>query len=153
MLIIMSIIQKILRKNKINQNKNSVPEKNNSPVQEDTSVNVMLPSELHIELVQANEIRNYEIFQVLTTITATLGAGFVTSYFLTESSAGRNGLGFSAITFGVMAIVFILLAWKYRKRAFSQTIKKSISLVEFRSNKLIKSKQAKEKVEKINRER
>jgi len=100
--------------------------------QQDTSVNVTFPSELHVELVQANEVKGYEIFQWLTTIAAPVCAAFVTGYFLTDSTAGKDGLGLSAIAFGVMSAVFIYLAAQHRKRVFSNTIKKSIGLAEFR---------------------
>lgn len=128
----MSIIKKILRKNKINQNNNSAPKKNINSTQEDTSVNITLPSELHIELVQANEIRNYEIFQWLTTITTTVAAAFGTSYFLVEKITEKNVLLWSTALFIIMSIIFIYLAYIYRKRAFSKTIKRSINLAEFR---------------------
>jgi hypothetical protein len=124
----MSIINK---DGKQNQKTELIPEESGNP-RLDTSVKVTFPSELHIELVQANEIRNYEIFQWLTALTTTIGAAFVTSYFLTENTAAKGGLGWSAIAFTVLSGIFIYFAHKHRSRAFSKTIKKSISLAEFK---------------------
>lgn len=126
---------------KVNQEVDSksrnITEENNS-LPQDTSVNVTFPRELQVELVQANEIRNYEIFQWLATAMVSIGFGFWTSFFLSSlpfDNLGQRGLLFSAIVFTVFSTGFIFLALRHRKRAFSKTVRKSVSLDEFKNKK------------------
>ena len=103
----------------------------------ETSVNVTFPSELHIELVQANEIKNYEIFQWLATATVSIGLSFWISFFLSNlpfNNLGQKGLLVSAIIFTIFSIIFIVLAIRRRRRAFSKTVEKTLNLDEFRRN-------------------
>lgn len=95
----------------------------------ETQVIVSMPDKVEIELVQANELRHYELFQWLVAIMAPIAIGFLTAYFTT----GNNpSLLWSAIAFGLITIVFIFLAVKFRKKVFHGSIKKCSKLSEFK---------------------
>lgn len=96
----------------------------------ETRVVVSMPDKVEIELVQANELRHYELFQWLTALTATIAASFWTAYFTT--SLTNYSLLFSSIAFTVITGVFIFFAVIFRNKVFHGSIKKCSKLSDFK---------------------
>lgn len=109
-----------LRKGKINTYK-------------DTLVEVHFPDKISIELVQANELRHYEIFTWSASILATIAAGFWTAYFTTNPKS--NQLLWTAIAFSILFIVFLAAALYYRSKVYHGSLTKTSTLSEFKPKK------------------
>lgn len=109
---------------KINQNQNLVIKKevNNT----ETEVIVSYPDKLELSMVQANELKHYELFQWLVTILLPIAVGFWTAYVTLEKKS--SALVWSASIFTIISGLFIGLAFYYRKKVFHGSIKKSINL-------------------------
>lgn len=90
----------------------------------ETKVEVNLPACIQIDLVQGNELRHYEIFFLVATLTVSTAVSFWTSYTLTPN----NPVLFSAIAFSGLAILAIIIALYYRSKVYSGKIKKVASL-------------------------
>lgn len=103
-----------------------VPRSKNKKQATETKVLVSFPEELKLELVQANELRHYELFQWLVTILLPMAAGFWTAYFTVEGTP--SALIWSASVFTLISALFIWLAFYYRKKVFYGSVKKSIDL-------------------------
>ncbi len=88
----------------------------------DTKVTVRLPNEVSVELVQANELRHYEVFTWLAGLLATLAAGFWNENIP------------SAIVFIILACLFFGMAIYYRRKVFSGSIEKSTFLKDLNKN-------------------
>ncbi|MEX1063751.1 MAG: hypothetical protein WD898_04125 [Candidatus Paceibacterota bacterium] len=101
--------------------------KNNfeSQKQGETKISVSFPDEIKLELVQANELRHYELFQWLVAILLPIAIGFWTAYFTT---AKTNALVWSAGVFTVVAVLFVGMAVYHRRKVFHGSVAKSISL-------------------------
>lgn len=99
----------------------------------ETKVIIEFPSTLQIELVQANEVRNYEIFQWLATGSISAAIGFWTTFFLNNLLV-KSGIFVSAALFSIASIVMIVFAIFYRKKTFAGSIKKEVNLSEFKRN-------------------
>ena len=95
-----------------------------------TKVTVHFPDEIGIELVQANELRHYELFQWLVALLAPIAVGFWTAYATVDPKPAS--LFWSAVIFSVMTLVFLLLAIYYRRKVFHGSIIKSIYLKDFK---------------------
>lgn len=112
----------------------------------ETKVIVQMPNEIEIELVQANELKHYELFQWLVALLLPIAVGFWTAYFTGNK---RLELFWSALVFLVISGLFGFLAYRYRKKVFSGSIKKGASLDLFKKEKIkgrtkqIKSKESK----------
>lgn len=111
------------KKNYKNANKKNSENKN-------TKVIVSFPDNISINLVQANELKHYELFLWLVTILTPIAAGFLIAY-LTDGTK-NNGLLFSTIAFAFISILFVLLAISYRKKIFHSSIKKETLLRDFK---------------------
>jgi hypothetical protein len=95
---------------------------------EDTTVAIKLPDEISIELVQANEIRHYEIFTMLSTLFSSAAVGFWTASFDQNDSVLKwVGGVFSAFT-----LIFIIFAIHYRQNIFHGSIKKIAKISDFK---------------------
>lgn len=94
-----------------------------------TKVEVNLPSCIQIELVQGNELRNYEIFFSLSSLSLSTAVGFWTGY-ATSDPRGRS-LFWSAMAFTILAILSGFVAFYYRKKMYSGTVKKVATLDKF----------------------
>lgn len=104
-------------------------QKNGGYKQKETNVSLSFPDEIMIELVQANELRHYELFQWLIALFSPVAVGFWTAYFI----GGENSLLFwSAIIFSAASFFFLFLAWRYRKKLFHGSIKKMTKISNFR---------------------
>lgn len=96
---------------------------------EDTNVIVQFPDEISIELVQANDLRQYELFQWLIALVASIAVGFWTAYVSDPHRA--LSLLWSAGVFSVMTLVFFLFAIRFREKMYHGSVTKSVSLKDF----------------------
>lgn len=106
----------------------------------DTKVIINMPDKVEITLVQANELRHYELFQWLVALLLPIAVGFWTAYFAGDK---KIELLWSAIIFTLVSLVFIILAFWYRKKVFYGSIRKITNLSSFfiensEANELIK---------------
>lgn len=95
---------------------------------QETTVAVSFPDEIAIELVQANELRHYELFLWLVALSAPIALSYWTSYF---SEKNRSFL-WVAIIFSVFAMLFVGIAVYYRKKVFHGSIKKVSKISDFK---------------------
>jgi hypothetical protein len=95
----------------------------------DTKVTVHFPNEIGLELVQANELRHYELFQWLVALLAPIAVGFWTGYAV--ESVKSQSLVWSALVFTAISIIFFGIAMYYRKKIFHGSVAKSIFLKDF----------------------
>jgi hypothetical protein len=95
-------------------------------------VEVAFPECVHIELVQANDLKHYEIFLWLVSLALSTASGFWVSY---STVIPRSGilLG-TSLVFSVLTIVFGWVAYYYRTK-ISDTKLKKILLMENFNNK------------------
>jgi len=105
----------------------------------ETKVILQMPNEIEIELVQANELKHYELFQWLVTLLLPIAVGFWTAYFTGNK---RPELFWSALVFTVVSGLFVYLAYKYRRKVFSGSIRKGASLDLFKKEKSKRSNKA-----------
>lgn len=101
---------------------------NESADSNDTKVSVSFPEELEVNMVQANELKHYELFQWLIILLAPIASGFWTAYATDKSSV----LWWSALVFSLITLLFGGIALFYRKKLFHGSIKKSIKLSELK---------------------
>ena len=101
-------------------------------IQNDTVVKVHFPDEISIELVQANELRHYEIFSWSASLVATIAAGFWTAYFTTPKS---NQLLWTSVAFSVICITSVIAAIYYRRKVYHGSHIKKASLSDFKVEK------------------
>ena len=97
--------------------------------QKDTVVKIHFPDEISIELVQANELRHYEIFSWLASLVATIAAGFWTAYFTTPRS---GQLFWTSIAFSTVLVVSFYAAIYYRRKVYHGSHIKKVSLSDFK---------------------
>lgn len=96
---------------------------------ENTRVEVNFPSRISIELVQGNELRHYEIFFLVTTLTLSTAVSFWTTYAITPN----NTILFSAWAFSGFTILSALLTFYYRSKLYNGKITKGTSLDTFKT--------------------
>ena len=94
-----------------------------------TKVIIGLPSDIEIELVQANELKLYELFQWLVVILLPVAVGFWTAYLTVDKAAN---LFWSALAFSGLSALFVILAFLRRKKVFRGSVKKTAYLDSFR---------------------
>lgn len=92
-------------------------------------VKIGFPECVRIEMVQSNDLRNYEIFMGLSSIFSTAGAGFWVAFATLTFS--RVLLGVS-IVFSLFAFLFIGLAFHHRWKMNGTKITKTISVEDFK---------------------
>ena len=96
---------------------------------EGTKVEVNFPSRISIELVQGNELRHYEIFFLITTLTLSTAVSFWTTYAITPNST----ILFSALAFSGFAFLSGIVTFYYRSKLYNGKITKSASLDAFKA--------------------
>ena len=111
--------------------KNNNNKKFNIKKNQDTNVIVNFPNEINIDLVQSNELKHYELFQWLVALLLSIAIGFWTAYCTLIDK--DQSLFWSAIVFTVLSVLFIILAFYYRKKVYQGSIKKEISLGDFKN--------------------
>ena len=79
---------------------------------------IKYPDKVSIEFVQANELRHYELFQWLTSISVSIAIGFWVAYF--TLNANDKPLLFSSIVFNIFALIFLCMSLRYRKKFFTE---------------------------------
>lgn len=94
----------------------------------ETLVEVHMPSCVQIELVQGNELRHYEIFFSMSSLTLSIAVGLWTGYITTAKS---SPLFWSALSFSLLAIVTGVIAFYYRSKLYNGKIKKVATLNSF----------------------
>ena len=94
-----------------------------------THVVVAMPDTIEIELVQANELKNYEIYQWLVTLLAPTAAGFWTAYASDPNHS--RALSASALAFTLFSILFTILAFVKRASIYKGKVKKICNLADF----------------------
>lgn len=87
-----------------------------------TRVEIKLPSCIQVELVQGNELRQYEIFFSLASLALSTAVGFWTGYVTSNQTS--LPLLWSALAFSFLAIAAGIVAFYYRWRMYNGTIKK-----------------------------
>jgi magnesium-transporting ATPase (P-type) len=99
------------------------------PENKETSVIVSFPDKLEIQMVQANELQHYEIFQWLATLFASIASGFWTAFFTLDM---LNSFLWIATICTLVFFLFVALAYFYRKKVFYGSVNKSIYLKELK---------------------
>ncbi len=97
---------------------------------ESMKVEVAFPECVHIELVQANDLRHYEIFLWLVSLSASTASGFWVSF---ASIPFNKALFGSSIAFTVLTLVFGGTAAYYRFKIKGTKLKKILLLDNFNS--------------------
>ncbi|MDP3800229.1 MAG: hypothetical protein Q8Q90_02280 [bacterium] len=106
-----------------------VAEKNSTEIKiKNTMVEVNFPSRISIELVQGNELRHYEIFFLVTTLTLSTAVSFWTTYVITPNRV----ILFSAFAFSLFTVLSGVLTFYYRSKLYNGKITRSISLDDFK---------------------
>ena len=95
----------------------------------DTKFILGLPDNIKIDLVPSNELKHYERFQWIVTLSSTVAAGFWVAFC--TSIHGRFALLFSALAFSLLTVYLLILSLRLRKRIFGSTIEKHVSLRDF----------------------
>ncbi|MDO8561136.1 MAG: hypothetical protein Q7R91_02890 [bacterium] len=119
-----------MKNNKINQDDSNTGNRETLLEKRETKVVVGFPDKIGIELVQANELRHYELFQWLVILVAPIAVGFWTAYV--AEPLRPNALWWSALAFSGFTVIFIAFAVYYRRKVFHGSILKEISLAEFK---------------------
>lgn len=94
-----------------------------------TRVEIALPSCIQIELVQGNELRQYEIFFSLSSLALSVAVGFWTGY-ITDNQMG-SPIFWSALSFSFLALTSGVIAFYFRRRMYNGTIKKVSTMDSF----------------------
>ena len=102
-------------------------------MKKDMIVEVHFPDKISIELVQANELRHYEIFTWSASLLATIAVGFWTAYFTTNPKSVQ--LLWTAIAASIIFAVSLGVAIYYRKMVYRGSLIKTSTLSEFKSKK------------------
>ncbi len=95
---------------------------------ESMKVEVAFPECVHIELVQANDLKHYEIFLWLVTLSASTASAFWVSF---ASVSFNKALFGSSIAFSLLALVFSGVAYYYRTKISDTKLKKILLLENF----------------------
>ena len=108
------------------------PKKEENKKNEYMKIEVAFPECVHIELVQANDLRHYEIFLWLCSLFATASSGFWVSFATTTFNKVLLG---TSITFSLFTIAFGGIAYWYRSKISNSKLKKILSLENFNNDK------------------
>lgn len=101
-----------------------------------TNIEIRMPSCIQIDLVQANELRHYEVALWLGFLFSSAAVGFWTAYLTTNS--GSKILLSVSIAFTAFTVIFIWVALHYRLKLKGDGIKRALHLsTALRHNKLI----------------
>ncbi len=95
---------------------------------ESMKVEVAFPECVHIELVQANDLKHYEIFLWLVSFSASTASGFWVSF---ASVAFNKALFGSSIAFSFLTAIFASTAYYYRSKISDTKLKKVLLLENF----------------------
>lgn len=93
-------------------------------------VEVSFPGCVHVELVQANDLKHYEIFIWLCSVFASASSGFWVSFATTSLS---KVLFATSLIFSLFTIGFGWTAYYYRSKISETKLKKVLLLENFNS--------------------
>lgn len=127
MTIIKLYLSQKMKNNKIDKNNLNTEHEEILSENLETKVTVSFPDKIGIELVQANELRHYELFQWLVALVAPVAVGFWTAHVTNQTP----GLWWSAVMFTALTALFLAIAVYYRRKVFHGSIVKSIFLKNF----------------------
>ena len=99
----------------------------------DTVVEVHFPDKISIELVQADELRHYEIFTWSASLLATIAVAFWTAYFTTDPKSDQ--LLWTAIAASIVFIISLIVAIYYRRKVYRGSLIKTTTLAEFKTER------------------
>lgn len=94
-----------------------------------TCIEVYMPERIPIELVQANEIRHYEISLWLGSLFMSAAVGFWTAY---TQDGGSMVLRFTSIVFTLFFIVFVGVALYFRTKLNGKKVRKVALIDDFK---------------------
>ena len=95
-------------------------------------IEVAFPECVHVELVQANDLKHYEIFIWLCSLFASASSGFWVSFATTPFN---KVLLATSITFSIFTIGFGWAAYHYRSKINDTKCKKVLFLENFNNTK------------------
>lgn len=101
----------------------------NKVIKKSMEIEIGFPDCVRIELVQSNDLRNYEIFLWLSSLFSTAAAGFWVSF---ASGPFNKILLAVSLTFTLFTFVFGGLAVYYRKQIGVGKIKKTMQMEDFK---------------------
>ena len=102
---------------------------------QETKIIIEMPDKVEVSLVQANELKHYELFQWLLIFFLPIAAGFWTAYFTLNKPPE---LFWSALVFTAASGLFIFLSLEYRKKVFHKSIRKVAHLNSFEDEQRVK---------------
>lgn len=102
--------------------------KNENNVIESMKVEVAFPECVHIELVQSNDLKHYEIFLWLVSLFLSVASGFWVAF---ATSPFNKILLSVSLTFSLFVMVFGGFAYYYRKKIKGMKLKKILLLDNF----------------------
>ncbi len=103
--------------------------KTEKTISESMKVEVSFPECVHIELVQANDLKHYEIFLWLVSLSASTASGFWVS-FSTITPISKVLLG-TSLAFSLLTLIFGWVAYYYRTKISATKLKKILLLENF----------------------
>lgn len=109
----------------------STNKKTESIIGESMKVEIAFPECVHIELVQANDLKHYEIFLWLVSLSASTASGFWVSF---ASIPFNKALFGSSIAFTILTLVFGGVAFYYRRKIKETKLKKVLLMDNFNNN-------------------
>lgn len=86
-----------------------------------TVVEVSMPATVEIELVQGNDLRQYEIFSWSASLLISIAVGFWTGYFTVQDKV--NSLLASSIAFSALGLGAFGMSLYYRSRIYGRKLK------------------------------
>ncbi len=91
-------------------------------------VEVAFPECVHIELVQANDLKHYEIFLWLVSLSASIASGFWVSF---ATISFNKILLSTSVAFSLFTLIFAVVAYYYRLKISDTKLKKILLLDNF----------------------
>lgn len=91
-------------------------------------IEIAFPECVHIELVQANDLKHYEIFLWLVSLSTSTASGFWVSFATTAFNKVLLG---SSLAFSALSLVFSWVAYYYRSKISETKLKKVMLLENF----------------------
>lgn len=95
---------------------------------ESMKVEVAFPECVHIELVQTNDLKHYEIFLWLVSFSASTTSGFWVSFASVPFNKVLLG---SSLSFSILTVAFGWVAYYYRSKISDTKLKKVLLLENF----------------------
>ena len=103
-----------------------------NPLAKNVSINVLMPSDLTIEMIEASSFGDYELWSIITSLMLNFVVGFAVGAATNANSPSHSLLIWISAIFGVLFIgsVVVLLVKRKRIRKNSKTVKFKADIVE-----------------------